>query len=139
MNIDTQLHAGQTKHNKTNSSRPSFTGLRQVLDISTIEAFAKKVQILGDTVIYRRSYDGKQRLVPTVVTVAKTTLGNKKDSKTFFSLFEKGVDTIENKETSIGVKEAETQPPRKVYRSLDSMLEECVFLGSTMFGTNFIA
>jgi len=43
------------------------------------------------------------------------------------------------KETSIGVKEAEKQPPRKVYRSLDSMLEECVFLGSTMFGTNFIA
>lgn len=94
MNIDTQLHAGQTKSNKTNQSYPSFKGLRQVLDINTIEAFAKKVQILGDTVIYRRSNDSKQRLVPTVVTVAKTTLGDKKDSKTYFSLFEKGVDTI---------------------------------------------
>lgn len=42
-------------------------------------------------------------------------------------------------DTKSGIKEAEKEPPRKVYRSLDSMLEECVFLGSTRFGTNFIA
>ena len=34
---------------------------------------------------------------------------------------------------------AERKPPKKVYRSLDSMLEECVLLGATRFGTNFIA
>lgn len=38
-----------------------------------------------------------------------------------------------------GIEEAEKKPSRKIYRSLDSMLEECVFLGATRFGTNFIA
>lgn len=42
-------------------------------------------------------------------------------------------------ETRLGLEEAEKKPSRKVYRSLDSMLEECVFLGATRFGTNFIA
>lgn len=42
-------------------------------------------------------------------------------------------------EAKAGIEEAEKAPKRKVYRSLDSMLEECVFLGSTRFGTNFIA
>lgn len=42
-------------------------------------------------------------------------------------------------ETKAGIAEAEKAPKRKVYRSLDSMLEECVFLGATRFGTNFIA
>lgn len=42
-------------------------------------------------------------------------------------------------ETRQGLEEAEKKPSRKVYRSLDSMLEECVFLGATRFGTNFIA
>lgn len=37
------------------------------------------------------------------------------------------------------LEEAEKKPQRKVYRSLDSMLEECVFLGATRFGTNYIA
>ena len=43
------------------------------------------------------------------------------------------------KETKAGIEEAEKKPARKIYRSLDSMLEECVFLGATRFGTNFIA
>ena len=37
------------------------------------------------------------------------------------------------------LEETKKKPPRKVYRSLNSMLEECVFLGATRFGTNFIA
>lgn len=43
------------------------------------------------------------------------------------------------RETKAGIEEAEKQPSKKVYRTLDSMLEECVFLGATRFGTNFIA
>ena len=42
-------------------------------------------------------------------------------------------------EAKAAIEEAEKAPKRKVYRSLDSMLEECVFLGATRFGTNFIA
>lgn len=42
-------------------------------------------------------------------------------------------------ETRTGIEEAEKKPSRKVYRSLDSMLEECVFIGATRFGNNFIA
>lgn len=42
-------------------------------------------------------------------------------------------------DTRARVEKAQEQPTRKVYRSLDSMLEECVFLGATRFGTNFIA
>ena len=42
-------------------------------------------------------------------------------------------------ETRTGIQEAEKKPARKIYRSLDSMLEECVLLGATRFGTNFIA
>lgn len=42
-------------------------------------------------------------------------------------------------ETKAGIEEAEKKPPRKVYRSMDSLLEECVFIGATRFGNNFIA
>ena len=42
-------------------------------------------------------------------------------------------------DTRLGIQEAEKQPSKKVYRSLNSMLEECVFLGATRFGTNYIA
>lgn len=42
-------------------------------------------------------------------------------------------------DTKRGLEEAEKKPSRKVYRTLDAMLEECVFLGATRFGTNFIA
>ena len=42
-------------------------------------------------------------------------------------------------ETKKDIEEAEKKPKRKVYRSLDAMLEECVFLGATRFGTNYIA
>ncbi len=37
------------------------------------------------------------------------------------------------------VEEAEKKPARKVYHSMDAMLQECVFLGATRFGTNYIA
>ncbi len=37
------------------------------------------------------------------------------------------------------VEEAEKKPSRKIYRSMDAMLQECVFLGATRFGTNYIA
>lgn len=37
------------------------------------------------------------------------------------------------------VEEAEKKPFRKIYRSMDAMLQECVFLGATRFGTNYIA
>lgn len=47
--------------------------------------------------------------------------------------------TAQYNEAKAGIEEAEKKPPRKVYRSLDSMLEECVFLGATRYGTNFIA
>ena len=47
--------------------------------------------------------------------------------------------TAQYEETRRAVEAAEKKPARKIYRSMDSMLEECVFLGSTMFGTNFIA
>lgn len=38
-----------------------------------------------------------------------------------------------------GIIEAEKKPARKKYRSMDAMLRECVFLGATRFGTNYIA
>ncbi len=43
------------------------------------------------------------------------------------------------KDTKEGLIEAAKQPPRKRYTSIDTMLEECFFLGATRFGTNFIA
>lgn len=42
-------------------------------------------------------------------------------------------------DTKKGLIEAAKQPPRKRYTSIDTMLEECFFLGATRFGTNFIA
>ncbi len=42
-------------------------------------------------------------------------------------------------ETKAGIEEAEKKPARKVYRSMDALLEECVFIGATRFGNNFIA
>ena len=41
--------------------------------------------------------------------------------------------------TKNGLIEAQKQPPRKKYTSMDAMLQECVFLGATRFGTNYIA
>ena len=41
--------------------------------------------------------------------------------------------------TKKGLIEAQKQPPRKKYTSMDAMLQECVFLGATRFGTNYIA
>ena len=42
-------------------------------------------------------------------------------------------------DTVTGIMETQKKPPRKVYKSMDKMLEECFFLGATKFGTNFIA
>lgn len=41
--------------------------------------------------------------------------------------------------TQKGLEDSQKRPNRKVYRSMDSMLKECVFLGATRFGTNYIA
>lgn len=42
-------------------------------------------------------------------------------------------------DTKNGIQKAQIPPPRKMYKSMDTMLKECVFLGATRFGTNFIA
>ncbi len=42
-------------------------------------------------------------------------------------------------ETKKGLQEAQKKPARKLYRTMDAMLQECVFLGATRFGTNYIA
>ena len=42
-------------------------------------------------------------------------------------------------DTVTAIVESQKKPPKKVYRSIDKMLEECFFLGATKFGTNFIA
>ncbi len=42
-------------------------------------------------------------------------------------------------ETSTAIKKAQQKPRRKVYRSLDKMLEECFFLGAGWIGNNYIA
>ena len=41
--------------------------------------------------------------------------------------------------TKNGLIEAQKQPLIKKYTSMDAMLQECVFLGATRFGTNYIA
>ena len=47
--------------------------------------------------------------------------------------------TTQYQETRAGVQKAQEKPKRKVYRTMEAMLEECVFLGATRFGTNYIA
>ncbi len=42
-------------------------------------------------------------------------------------------------DTKAAIQKAQTPPKRRMYRSMDKMLRECVFLGATRFGTNFIA
>ena len=42
-------------------------------------------------------------------------------------------------ETSVAIKKAQQKPRRKVYRSLDKMLEECFFMGAGWIGNNYIA
>lgn len=37
------------------------------------------------------------------------------------------------------LQETQKKPSRKMYRTMDAMLQECVFLGATRFGTNYIA
>lgn len=41
--------------------------------------------------------------------------------------------------TKTNLEEAQKKPARKKYTSMDGLLQECVFLGATRFGTNFIA
>lgn len=59
-------------------------------------------------------------------------------SKNPFANYTLSIATQYN-ETRTAVEKAQEKPKRKVYRTLDSMLEECVFLGATRFGTNYIA
>ncbi len=47
--------------------------------------------------------------------------------------------TAQYDETRTGIEEASKKPSRKIYRTMDALLEECVFLGATRFGNNFIA
>ena len=47
--------------------------------------------------------------------------------------------TNQYEETKSAVDKAQETPKRKVYRTMEAMLEECVLLGATRFGTNFIA
>lgn len=42
-------------------------------------------------------------------------------------------------DTKHGIEETQKKPAQKMYRSMDTMLRECVFLGATRFGTNYIA
>ena len=42
-------------------------------------------------------------------------------------------------DTKTAIQKAQTPPKIRMYRSMDKMLQECVFLGATRFGTNFIA
>lgn len=47
--------------------------------------------------------------------------------------------TTQYQDTKSAIVEAQKKPSRKIYRSMDAMLKECVFLGATRFGTNYIA
>lgn len=47
--------------------------------------------------------------------------------------------TAQYQGTKQAIEETQKKPSRKIYRSMDAMLEECVFLGATRFGTNYIA
>ncbi len=40
--------------------------------------------------------------------------------------------------TATRIAEAQKKPPRKVYTNMTTLLQECVFLGATRYGTNFI-
>lgn len=42
-------------------------------------------------------------------------------------------------ETSTALEKAQQKPKRKVYRTLDKMLEECFFMGAGWIGNNYIA
>ena len=42
-------------------------------------------------------------------------------------------------DTQIALEKTKNKPRKKIYKSLDKLLEECFFMGATKFGTNFIA
>lgn len=44
----------------------------------------------------------------------------------------------EYEHTAEKIAQTQKKPPKKAYRSFEDMLQECVFLGATRFGTNFI-
>ncbi len=50
-------------------------------------------------------------------------------------------DTITNeyKNAKNALLEASKPPKKKVYRSMNKMLQECFFIGSLKYGNNFIA
>lgn len=37
-----------------------------------------------------------------------------------------------------GLMETQKRPPKKVYQTIDALLRECLFLGATRYGSNFI-
>lgn len=43
------------------------------------------------------------------------------------------------KDTKISLEKANEKPSAKVYRNLNTMLEECYLVGASKFGHNFIA
>lgn len=47
--------------------------------------------------------------------------------------------TSQYQDTKNAIQKTQEKPKRKVYRTMEAMLEECVFLGATRFGTNYIA
>jgi len=80
---------------KTNSRKNvSFNGLRRLLNADTVDAFLKKVEVVGDVVIQKRVEEkGRLELVPTAVTLVKVQKPFTKErgnSRTFYSLFERG-------------------------------------------------
>jgi len=46
------------------------------------------------------------------------------------SIYQQSIDALSK---------AEEKPQAKVYRSINTMLEECYFVGASRFGNNFIA
>lgn len=40
--------------------------------------------------------------------------------------------------TAEKIAEAQKRPPKQIYNNMEHLLKECVFLGATRYGTNFI-
>ncbi len=56
------------------------------------------------------------------------------------NVFKKYTLAIEDSyvKTAHDVEEGLKKPPKKVYSTMDSLLRECLLLGATKYGTNFI-
>lgn len=58
-------------------------------------------------------------------------------TQNFFATYTESIVDL-YKDTQEGLIEATKKPKRKVYTSINKMLEESFFLGATRFGENFI-